>query len=194
MFSGLIQEVGALTRRTAREISVKRSGAKVALGDSVAVNGVCLTVTRRMGMGRTHELSFDLSPETLEKTTLGRLPVGSPVNIETALTMNQALGGHIVQGHVDGVGKLSKIISQGDMKTLWFEAPNEIMPYVVSKGSITVDGVSLTSAGLKKGAFSTALIPFTLDHTTLGRMKIGDRVNLEADIIGKYVAKYLKKK
>ncbi len=194
MFSGLIQEVGTLTQRRGAEMAVKRSGAKAAVGDSVAVNGVCLTVTRQAGTGRTHELFFDLSPETREKTTLATLPLGSSVNLETALTMNQALGGHIVQGHVDGVGRLTKILPQGEMKTLWFEAPADIMQYVVSKGSVTVDGVSLTSAALTKKGFSAALIPFTLEHTTLGRMKVGDRVNLEADIIGKYVSRYLKKK
>ena len=194
MFSGLIHEVGTLTRRRGREIAVKRSGPRAAQGDSVAVNGVCLTVTRQIGTGKPHELLFDLSPETLEKTTLADLPVGSPVNLETALTLSQALGGHIVQGHVDGVGTLRKIVPQGDMKTIWFEAPSEIMQFVVSKGSVTVDGVSLTSAELKKSGFAVALIPYTLEHTTLGRLKEGARVNLEADIIGKYVSQYLKKK
>jgi riboflavin synthase len=194
MFSGLIQDVGRLTRRRGREIAVRRSGARPRLGDSVAINGVCLTVTRQKGTGRRQELFFDLSPETLEKTTLGRLPVGSPVNVETALTMADALGGHIVQGHVDGVGRVAKIQSQGGMKTIWFSAPAGIMKYIVPKGSVAVDGVSLTAARVAAGRFAAALIPFTLEHTNLGRLKAGDRVNLEADIIGKYVSKYLKRK
>src|SRR5438128_3946503 len=123
MFSGLIQNVGTLTRRKGREITVKRAGAPLRKGDSVAVNGVCLTLTRQTGAGKARELYFDLSPETLERTTLSRLAVGSPVNLETAVTMSQALGGHIVQGHVDGVGRVARIIRQGDMKTIWFEAP-----------------------------------------------------------------------
>ena len=193
MFSGLIQEMGRISRRAGSVIGVTRSGRRLRKGDSVAVNGVCLTVVASKGAGRTHELVFDVSPETFEKTTLRRLKLGSPVNLETALTMNDALGGHLVQGHVDGVGRVARIEKQGAMKTIWFEAPADIMRYVVSKGSIAVDGVSLTSAVLRGNRFATALIPFTLTHTNLGRLKVGDEVNLEADIIGKYVSKYARK-
>lgn len=194
MFSGIIEELGTLSRRRGPEIAVKRSGKRAGQGDSIAINGVCLTVTKVQGTGRTHEVFFDLSPETLEKTTLSWLPLGEPVNVEPALGVTQALGGHIVQGHVDGVGRVAKIVPQGDMKTLWFEAPPTVSPYLVSKGSVTVDGVSLTSAVLKGTRFAVALIPYTLEHTTLGRLRVGDKVNLEADVIGKYVVKYLKRK
>lgn len=194
MFSGIIEEMGTLSRRRGREIVVRRSGKRARNGDSIAVNGVCLTVTKIAGTGRAHDVFFDLSPETLEKTTLSSLSLGAPVNLEPALGVGQALGGHIVQGHVDGVGRVARILAQGDMRTIWFEAPAAVAPYLVPKGSVAVDGVSLTSAVLKGRRFAVALIPYTLRHTTLGRLKVGDPVNLEADVIGKYVVKYLKRK
>lgn len=195
MFTGLIQKVGTVAIQNKDQIGIKaRFPMKCRPGDSIAVNGVCLTLTGQLWRSNTVILFFDISKETLSKTTLGNLPRGSKVNIERALTLKNTLGGHIVQGHVDGVGSVAKITPQKDGRMMYFEAPAEVLAYVVPKGSVTVDGVSLTAVSVKGRTFSTALIPFTLTHTTLGKLKKGDKVNLEADIIGKYVAKYLKKK
>ncbi len=194
MFSGLVQEIGKLSLRKKNTLAIEVEGDAPKNGDSIAVNGVCLTVVRYASRGKKTEIFFELSEETFDKTTLGALKGGSNVNVERALTLHQGLGGHLVQGHVDGTGVVKEIIRQGEMKTIWIEAPSEIAQYLVSKGSVTVDGVSLTSAELDGRQFSVALIPYTLEHTTLGKMKEGDRVNLEADVIGKYVAKYMKER
>lgn len=194
MFSGLIEEVGTVTTLRRGVLAVRSHGPAPKKGDSIAVNGVCLTVTRQSAKGKSRDLYFDLSEETLKKTTLGRLKPGARVNLERALTLAKGLGGHLVQGHVDGTGKIEAIRPQGDMKTISFRAPREIMQYVVPKGSVTIDGVSLTAAEVTQSGFSVALIPFTLEHTTLGEMRPGAEVNLEADVIGKYVAKYMGKK
>jgi riboflavin synthase len=192
MFSGLIQALGKVEGRRGGILTLQAPKMKLKLGDSLAVNGVCLTVMKKAGEGR--RLSFELSEETLARTTLGNLPAGTPVNIERTLTLADGLGGHLVQGHVDGTGTVVKIVPErGGMKTIWFKAPPEILKYIVSKGSVAIDGVSLTVANLKKPQFSVALIPFTLQHTNLGRLRVGQHVNLEADIIGKYVSNYIKK-
>lgn len=192
MFSGLVQEVGKVKSATPKKVIVEVSKRqKPRLGDSVAINGVCLTVVRiKNKTSRT--LEFDLSAETVAKTTLGRLKSGSPVNVESPLRLSDGLGGHIVQGHVDGTGRVRDIKKQGPMANIWFDAPESIRPYLADKGSITVDGVSLTVIKADKKGFSVALIPFTLRHTTLGNLKKGQSVNLEADMIAKYVRKYLK--
>jgi len=194
MFSGLVEEVGTVALRKGAAMAVTSGGAAPKKGDSIAVNGVCLTVVNARGRGKARDLYFDLSEETLAKTTLCRLERGARVNVERSLTLSKGLGGHIVQGHVDGVGRVSRIVPQGEMKTIWFQAPREVMDYVVSKGSITVDGVSLTAAAVKGDKFSVALIPYTLEHTTIGALREGNDVNLEADVIGKYVAKYMRKR
>ncbi len=193
MFSGLIQQIGTISGKDPQGIHVLLDNKKVRLGDSIAINGVCLTAVKVTQKKKGTEVYFQLSAETLQKTTLGNVPIGQKVNIEKALSAADALGGHIVQGHVDGVGCVKKIIPEGDMKTILFSAPPEVMTYVVSKGSVAVDGVSLTVAELTKTDFSVAMIPFTLNNTNMGRLKAGEAVNLEADIIGKYVSKYLKK-
>jgi riboflavin synthase len=151
------------------------------LGDSVAVDGVCLTVVA----SDDGTLAFDAVPETLARTSLGALAAGSGVNLEPALRVGDALGGHYVQGHVDGVGFYRGV--EGDLH--WFDAPPEILRYVVEKGSIAVQGTSLTVAGTDDAGFAVALIPHTLDATTLGRLQPGARVNLEADVLAKYVEK-----
>ena len=195
MFSGLVQKIGMIASHSRYHLSVQiPSDMKCKLGDSIAINGVCLTVTRKIKLAGAVSVFFDVSEETWSKTTLGNLLLRTKVNIESALSLKDTLGGHIVQGHVDGVGRVERVNQQ---KTGWvmnISAPKEILKYIVSKGSVTVDGVSLTAVDVTKKIFSIALIPFTLSHTTLGNLKKGDRVNLEADIIGKYVEKYLNKK
>ena len=193
MFSGLIEELGTVSSRKGAVLAVKTTGPAAKRGDSIAVNGVCLTVVRQSVRGKTRELFFELSPETLAKTTLGAIRPGAVVNVERSLTLNKALGGHLVQGHVDGTGRVVKIVPQGEMRTIWFEAPAEIMDGVVPKGSVAIDGVSLTAAEVKGASFAVALIPFTLAHSTIGNLRTGDAVNLESDVIGKYVARYLAK-
>lgn len=194
MFTGIIETTGRLARRAARgggarlTIATPRPLPRLALGESVAVNGACLTVTGRNG----RRFTLDVSPETLRRTTLGALAAGSRVNLERSLRLGDRLGGHVVQGHVDGVGRLESITPEGDWVLYRFRAPATIAPFLVEKGSIAVDGVSLTVFACRGGAFSTALIPHTLAETTLGERRPGDRVNLEADVLLKHIATMLR--
>ncbi len=150
MFSGIIKEQGTIALNIGKRIDIlKPSPAKD--GDSIAVNGVCLTVVKVVKAGKNHRVSFDLSEETLQKTTLGGIENGAKVNLEGSLSVNDSLGGHIVQGHVDGIGKVLKIVPQKDgMKTIWFEAPKAVSQFLVDKGSVAIDGVSLTVVDLNK--------------------------------------------
>jgi riboflavin synthase len=157
------------------------------VGDSVAISGVCLTVVAV----EDELLSFDAVPETLERSSLGSLEPGSRVNVEPALRAGEPLGGHYVQGHVDGVGSVRSVDPEGDGKRIWFDAPADLLRYVVEKGSVSVEGTSLTVAGLDDAGFAVALIPHTLDATTLGGLGPGESVNLEADVLAKYVEKLL---
>jgi len=157
--------------------------AAAAVGDSVSVGGVCLTAVE-VGDGA---LAFDAVPETLARTSLGGLRPGAEVNVEPALRAGEPLGGHYVQGHVDGVGRIASVEREGEGARVWIEAPAEVLRYCVSKGSIAVDGVSLTIAGLEGESFAVALVPHTLAGTTLGALEPGARVNLEADVLAKYV-------
>jgi riboflavin synthase len=147
------------------------------------VNGACLTVTGRRGA----RFTVDVSPETMRRTTLGKLVPGTRINLERALRFGDRLGGHLVQGHVDGVGQLESIRSEGDWLAYRFRVPRTLMPYLVEKGSIAVDGVSLTVFACRGPSFTVALIPHTLKVTTLGERKPGDRVNLEADVLLKQI-------
>ena len=189
MFTGLVREVGEV-------VSVERDGggvrlavrspitaADAAVGDSVAISGVCLTVVE----APDGVVVFDAVPETLARTTLELLRPGARVNVEPALRAGDPLGGHYVQGHVDGVGTVRSVEPEGDATRVWFDAPSEILRYAVEKGSITVDGTSLTVAALGGDAFAVALVPHTLRATTLGHLEAGDRVNLEVDVLAKYV-------
>lgn len=192
MFTGLVEDLGvvkAITRGTVSRLIVasERVAANAYVGDSVAVNGVCLTVTSVSG----DELIFDAVPETLSRSTLGSLRSGDRVNLESSLKAGSAIGGHFVQGHVDGVGVVESIRRMEDSATIRICAPREVMRYVVEKGSIAVDGISLTVASVDDSGFTVAVIPHTLEVTTLGLKRSGDKVNLEADIIGKYVEKFL---
>jgi riboflavin synthase len=189
VFTGLIREVGTVAGFDGGrlELDAPATARDAAVGDSVAIAGVCLTVVA-VGDGR---LSFDAVPETLARSSLGRLAPGSRVNLERALRAGEPLGGHYVQGHVDGVGTVRSVEPEGDGKRIWIDAPVELLRYTVDKGSITVEGTSLTIAGLGAEGFAVALIPHTLEVTTLGELAPGDRVNLEADVLAKYVEKLL---
>ena len=177
MFTGIVRERGRVLSFDGSRLVVDAPGTSAAIGDSVAISGVCLTVVE------TAPFAFDVVAETIERTSLGALAEGDEVNVEPALRAGEPLGGHIVQGHVDGVGSLR---GTADGLT-WFDAPNDVLRYCVEKGSISVDGTSLTVAALDDAGFAVALVPHTLEATTLGTLEPGDKVNLEADVIGKYV-------
>jgi riboflavin synthase len=185
MFTGIVEELGSVRSLSAGRLEV---GCELVAGDSevgssVAVNGVCLTVVDRA----PDRLAFDLSRETLRRSSLGRLAPGDPVNLERPLTLAGRLGGHLVQGHVDGVAQVEAIERRSGGATLTVRLPESLARYVVEKGSISVDGVSLTVTTVSDGRFSVALIPHTLATTTLGAVRAGDAVNLEVDLIAKYV-------
>ena len=182
MFTGLVREVGEVVSFEDGRLVVE-CGAAAELGDSVAIAGVCLTVVENGG-GR---LSFDVVPETLACVK----PFAGRVNVEPALRAGDPLGGHQVQGHVDGVGRVASIHPEGDGARIRIEASEELLRYCVEKGSVTVDGVSLTVAGVDETGFEVALIPHTLAETTLSRLAAEDTVNLEADVLAKYVEKLL---
>jgi riboflavin synthase len=186
MFTGIIQEVGKVASAQAGSLVIAASevlrGMK--LGDSIAVNGACLTVT---DFG-TSSFTVDVMPETLKRTNLGRLKVGDRVNLERPVALGGELGGHLVQGHVDGTGSVAAAVWEGEALLLKFEAPAEIMRFTVPKGFIAVDGVSLTITTKEASSFWVSVVDYTRRHTTLGERKVGDLVNLETDIIAKYVA------
>jgi riboflavin synthase len=184
VFTGLVREVGTVVSFEDGRLRVESSIA-AAIGDSVAIDGVCLTVVD----GDRKTLAFDAVPETLSRTTLGRLESGAAVNLEPALRAGEALGGHYVQGHVDGVGRVRSVEPEGDGRRVWVDAPHDILRYCVEKGSIAVNGVSLTLADLDGDGFAVALVPHTLVVTTLGAVALGDEVNLETDVLAKYVEK-----
>jgi riboflavin synthase len=182
MFTGLVREVGTVVSFEDGRLRVESSIA-ASVGDSVAIDGVCLTVVD----GDRKTLAFDAVPETLARTTLGGLAPGASVNLEPALRAGETLGGHYVQGHVDGLGRIRSVENEGGGKRVWVDAPGELLRYCVEKGSVTVDGVSLTVADLDQEGFAVALVPHTLEVTTLGAAAAGDAVNLEADVLAKYV-------
>jgi len=193
MFTGIVETVGEvvaleprgeLTRLTLEAPAVTDG---VKLGDSVAVNGCCLTVVDH----DERRLSFEAIQETLDKTSIGALGVGSRANLERAMPAGGRLDGHIVQGHVDGTGTVRAMEREGDDVRLFVACGPEVAEYLVPKGSVAIDGVSLTVVGAREDGLDVALIPHTLSVTTLGDRKAGDRVNLEADVLGKYVKKYL---
>jgi riboflavin synthase len=189
MFTGIVEAVGSveavepagdLLRLVVRAPELAR---EARVGDSIAVRGACLTVTRAEA-GRLH---FEAVRETLSRTVLGELAAGSPVNLERALRAGARLDGHIVQGHVDGVGRVRELRREGEQVQLFVECPAEVAEHLVEKGSVAIDGVSLTVVGAQGDGFDVALIPHTLAATTLGALRAGDRVNLEVDVLAKYV-------
>jgi riboflavin synthase len=185
MFTGIVREMGAVSAFDGSRLVVEapETAARAAVGDSVAVAGVCLTVVEA-GDGR---LAFDAVPETLSRTALGDLEPGDAVNIEPSLRVGDQLGGHVVQGHVDAVGRVRSAVPEGGGRRMWVDAPEAVLAYCIEKGSIAVDGVSLTIAAFDDEGFEVALIPHTLAVTTLGALEPGDEVNLEADVLGKVV-------
>jgi riboflavin synthase len=189
VFTGIVREVGMVAAFDGSRLVVgaPETAGGVAVGDSVSVAGVCLTVVEA-GEGR---LAFDVVPETLSRTALGGLAAHDRVNLESALRVGDPLGGHVVQGHVDAVGRIRSVAPEGDSRRLWVDAPETIVRYCLEKGSIAVDGVSLTVAALDDDGFEVALIPHTLSVTTLGGLEPGDEVNLEVDVLAKVVERLL---
>ncbi len=193
MFTGLVLGLGRIERLERSGDGVRIAvatplGGELQEGDSVAVNGVCLTAT---GVDRA-SFSAEVMNESLTRTSLGDAVIGAEVNLELPLRASDRLGGHVVQGHVDGVGRVTGVVDDGFARRLEIEAPRELLRYVVQKGSIAVDGVSLTVAGLDSESFTVSLIPETLTRTNLGRAEPGTRVNLEVDVLAKYVEKLIR--
>jgi len=196
LFTGLILELGEITSINRKSggavLSLKsdKTASAAKLGDSIAVNGVCLTVVKS---GRK-ELSFDLSDETLRSTNIGSLNKGDAVNLEPSMSPDSKIGGHFVTGHVDTVGKIRSRVQSGDMLKFEIEAPSKVTDFLVEKGSVAVDGISLTVVDILKDGFTLVIIPHTAKLTTLGFKGAGDSVNIEVDILGKYVAKFLQRR
>ena len=196
MFTGIVEEMGGIT-----VMNKSLAGAKLTIlastvmsdlkiGDSVSVNGICLTVVSRS----ERDFSVEVSPETLSVTTLGSFAVGMPVNLERAMKLNERIGGHLVAGHVDGVGMIRSRQQDANAIVFTIGAPPEILRYCVAKGSITVDGISLTINAVNEQGFSIAIIPHTAKVTILGLKQVNDTVNLESDLIGKYVERLLQER
>ena len=187
MFTGIVEEVGLVEAAGGGGLSVGASLVlgDLALGDSIAVSGVCLTVTRLSASG----FSVDVVPETLRRTTLGSLGVGGLVNLERSLAANGRFGGHVVQGHVDGTASIESVVPEGEASLVRFAASPAIMRYVVEKGFVAVDGISLTVVDCDERSFRVTLIPYTRENTAMRARREGDRVNIEVDIMAKYVEK-----
>ena len=193
MFTGLVESLA-----TVRELRPEGPGVRLVIsdaviagrakiGDSIAINGCCLTVVKLNGA----DMAFEAGAETLSRTNLGRLKPGSAVNLEASLQLGDSLGGHLVAGHVDAVGHLDRREDDAQWSTMWFTVPNDLTRQMASKGSIAIDGVSLTLVDVTDNSFSVALIPHTLSVTTLGNLRPGDAVNLETDLLAKYVERQL---
>ncbi len=193
MFTGLVEETGKLAQRRltsqggSLQIACKNLQGDLKLGDSVAVNGVCLTVTSFDSQGFT----ADVMAATLESTTLGALPLGAPLNLERALRLQDRLGGHIVSGHVDGIARITALKKAGEAQVVSFEAPEDCRRYLAHKGSVTLDGVSLTIQGLNATGFEIGLIPHTQDVTALKHLRVGQGMNLECDLLARYMERLL---
>lgn len=193
MFTGIVEEIGKVKsiKKGAKSVSLSLGGTLIfsdlKLGDSVAVNGICLTVTSIKG----NVFTADVMNETLSRSSIGELKTGSNVNLERAMTANGRFGGHLVSGHIDGTGKISAI--KKDDIAIWYtiKTDSNIMRYVIEKGSITIDGISLTVANVERDNFSVSIIPHTAEETVLSEKKIGSIVNLENDIVGKYIEKFM---
>jgi len=194
MFTGIIEEMGRVER-----VDHKGKGMRLTIcgawkdlkrGESIAVNGLCLTVVEN----RKGSFTMDLSPETLRRSTLGDLKQGDAVNLERPLRPNDRLGGHFVMGHIDGVGTIETLAPEGNSVRAVFNAPPSLSPYLVEKGSVAIDGISLTVGSCEGERFTVFLIPYTIEKTNFSRKKVGDRVNIEVDILGKYVDSFLKRR
>jgi riboflavin synthase len=190
VFTGLIEEIGTVKNISSSKIQIEINVGGILSGDSVAVNGVCLTAVSAQG----NIISFDYSPQTDSVTNLSSLKANSKVNIERALQLSSRLGGHIVSGHVDGIAKIERIEKLERFFKITFSCAQNILKYCVDRGSIAVDGISLTASSVKTGGFETFIIPQTYNNTVLSYKKIGDAVNIETDILAKYVEKFSGKK
>ncbi|WP_065219576.1 MULTISPECIES: riboflavin synthase [Butyricimonas] len=194
MFTGIIEEIGTIkgikrgNRSVVLEVKAKKVLEDLKVGDSIATNGVCLTVTSFSG----GSFCADVMPETMQRSNLGGLHAGDPVNLERALSLNGRLGGHIVSGHVDGMGKI--VGREKDENAIWVTIATsaDLLRYIVEKGSITIDGISLTVVAVTDSGFTVSIIPHTQDETTLVKKQVGDDVNLENDVIAKYVEKLMR--
>jgi riboflavin synthase len=182
VFTGIVRERARVASYDGGRLVVE-SGCEAGVGDSVAVDGVCLTVAE----ANDRRLAFDVMGETVARTK----PFGTEVNLEPALRAGEPLGGHYVQGHVDGLGAVRSVEREGEGKRVWFDVPEDLLRYLVEKGSVTLDGVSLTVAELDERGFAVALVQHTLSATTLGALRAGDKVNLETDVLAKYVERLL---
>jgi riboflavin synthase len=185
MFTGIVKEVGRVTSAKSGSLTIIATDIlqRLELGGSIAVNGVCLTITSF----NANSFSVNTIPETIERTNLGLLAAGDKVNLELPLTLNEMVGGHLVQGHVDTTGRVTSTFWDGQASIITFEAPPEIMRYIVEKGFIAVDGVSLTVTARDTNSFQVSVVDYTRRHTLLGDIQVGKQVNLEVDIIAKYV-------
>lgn len=196
MFTGIIEEIGTILQREetanrcALTISAKKVLTDTKIGDSIAVNGVCLTVTDF----KKDSFTADVMPETLRRSSLGQLKTGSAVNLERAMAADGRFGGHIVAGHIDGTGKISSLRPEGNAVLVTVSTTPDLLRYIVEKGSIAIDGISLTVANVTRSDFTVSLIPHTGEETTLLKHRPGEIVNLETDIIGKYVEKLMQTK
>jgi riboflavin synthase len=195
MFTGIVRERGRVVTLDGGpdglriEVEAPQTAAEARPGDSVSLSGCCLTVTH-VENGR---LSFDAVLETLSRSTFVHLTEGDEINLEPALRAGEPLGGHYVQGHVDSIGRVASVEPEGGSRRVWIEAPEDVLRYCVEKGSITVDGVSLTITELAPGSFCVALVPFTLEQTTLGALAPGAEVNVEVDVLAKYVERLVQR-
>lgn len=190
MFTGIVEEVGSIAEKTPTRLVVRAQttleGTRV--GDSISINGACLTVVEL----RDGTFAVDVVPESLRRTNLDKIAPGDPVDLERAVAVGDRLGGHMVQGHVEATGDVVSLQPDGEAVIMEFQAPPDIMRYVVAKGFIAVDGISLTVVGCGSTSFTVSVIPYTLENTVLGSRRAGDRVNLETDIIARYVERLMK--
>ena len=195
MFTGIVEGIGTVTEVQRRgdllslSIAIPPALTDMAVSDSINVNGVCLTVTACWDGG----FQAEISPETLRRTNLGSLRPSDEINLERALKISGRLGGHLVTGHVDATGSVAEVARGAGSLVMTIRVPRDITPYLVEKGSVTVEGVSLTVSGVRGDEFAVAIIPYTAENTTLGKMRIGNSVNIEVDIIGKYVKRFLER-
>ncbi len=193
MFTGIIEHLGKVKQVKLQAdsaiivIDIGPLSDDVSPGDSIAINGACLTVTQI----KDSAVYFDVSTETLNMTAIGKLKISDKVNIERSLKMGDQLGGHFVTGHIDGVGVINKVENEPGQCTVWFSASETLINMMIKKGSVAIDGISLTIVEIREGLFSVALIPYTLELTTLGFKKVGEKVNLETDMLGKWVKRIL---
>ena len=190
MFTGIIEEIGRVTAVSSGKLAIAATKVLQGMeqGGSISVNGACLTVNEFS----SNSFSVDIMPETLKRTNLGLLRAGDGVNLEMPLTMEKFLGGHLVQGHIDDTGRIASVTQQGETTLVRVEAPPEVMRYIVEKGFMAVDGISLTVVNIDAASFTVSVVNYTLKNTVLGNRKTGDIVNLEVDIIAKYVERFNK--